>query len=583
MLTPRTFLFLLLALCYILNIKSSYQTEAISWNSTLIQFTRNLDRQSSRRLLSHLQDDLYLSVVLVMRNDDYGGNLLERFLISISEFSSLALIHQLRTELIVVEWNPPRDRRRIFDAVDWPTALQNLTIVTVNSQAHENIGCRGWEYEGKNLGISLARGQYILSSNSDIVLSDSLVKYLAQKHLREDCFYRPNRHDVIDPASLGRLANTSAELALLFEIHSIRRLHRWGLEWHPLPDGPTPQIEGRESLDAYREANLPPWPDGEPVRRLGLLHHTAAGDFMLMHAGRWRALGGFARDSYCGSYCDNHTDSYLAAAAAAHGLRQVRLPPPLVVYHQEHYRTRQRDDCPPNNWARFTAAAARMLATGEWRLGGHGPARTLDPAAYTQFRRSPLADALSAAASGPRRALAAAILRGMGSPPPAVDPARACAGRTAGMRPERRAGLYALIGNRLAWAGGPGLPGAAADAGRAARACYVAALAALDGAASQPAAAARALRRTLDAARVAWPPPPPPPPPSPPLEVCTAGAGEPGPGGARGGGFESALRAAHVLTSAGLAAAGRDDGGAREEALFWMERAARLAAAAAAS
>jgi hypothetical protein len=543
---------------------------------------------------THLLKRPYVSVVMVLRNDDYGGRLLDRFMMSISTLSSLALFHGLRMELVVVEWNPPDDRPSIRDVVDWPKTLQNITFVRVGSHVHQNLGCKGWEYEGKNLGVSVAKGRFILATNSDIIFSGALVRYMSEQNLCEDCYYRVNRHDVMDPI-LFEDDSTLAEMERHYEIHSIRRLRSWGLEWHPLADGPTPHVEGKDSLEAYHGRNQPKNPNGERIQRLGLLHHTAAGDFMLMHRRHWHALGGFSRESFFVSYCDNHTDSYLVAAAAALGLRQVCLDPPLLIYHQEHYRTRQRPDCPPDNWPRFTSAAARMLASGDWTLAGHGrAAQVLQEGMYDMERWSPLADSLAQASPEALRAVLEAVRRAMGAAPAAVDARRVCAGLTPGMRPGRRAGLYTLIGNYLAWqaAAAPSLSPAAREAagpGRAgARACYAAALDALAGSGLGRSSAEAVRATAADARAHAWrgaaPTPrsggraaptvtPVPTKPSGSLESGLAGPGADADLG-------DLLRAVHAMTSAGLAAVEAGDGGkeALEQAAFWMERAALLTA-----
>ena len=111
------------------------------------------------RLREVLEQPPYLSVVLVMRNDDYGGNLLHRFERAISDLAEAGLRHGLRYELIVIEWNPPAGRQRLREAVRWPEALLDVRVVNVPEEVHTEAACRGWEYEAKNLGVSLAHGK----------------------------------------------------------------------------------------------------------------------------------------------------------------------------------------------------------------------------------------------------------------------------------------------------------------------------------------------------------------------------------------------------------------------------------------
>jgi hypothetical protein len=122
------------------------------------QHLRELYRDP-HRLQEMLDQPPYLSIVLVMRNDDYGGNLLHRFERAISDLAEVGLREGLQYELIVIEWNPPAGRRRLRDAVRWPQALLDVRIVTVPEAVHAEAACRGWEYEAKNLGASLSHGK----------------------------------------------------------------------------------------------------------------------------------------------------------------------------------------------------------------------------------------------------------------------------------------------------------------------------------------------------------------------------------------------------------------------------------------
>ena len=49
----------------------------------------------------------YLSLVAASRNDDHGGNMVYRTQIFVDSFLEQCERHQLRAELILVEWNPP--------------------------------------------------------------------------------------------------------------------------------------------------------------------------------------------------------------------------------------------------------------------------------------------------------------------------------------------------------------------------------------------------------------------------------------------------------------------------------------------
>ncbi len=68
-------------------------------------------------------DAPYLSLVVTARNDDHGGNLLDRMQAFVSGWISQARRYSIPSELIIVEWNPPPDRPRLAEALEWPSDL----------------------------------------------------------------------------------------------------------------------------------------------------------------------------------------------------------------------------------------------------------------------------------------------------------------------------------------------------------------------------------------------------------------------------------------------------------------------------
>ena len=75
-----------------------------------------------------------LSVVVVSRNDDHGGNLLYRMQMFVSGFLEQAKRYALSSELVIVEWNPPPDRPRL--ACRDPRRL--TTVIIFPSLSPEN-------------------------------------------------------------------------------------------------------------------------------------------------------------------------------------------------------------------------------------------------------------------------------------------------------------------------------------------------------------------------------------------------------------------------------------------------------------
>ncbi|MGZ4316949.1 MAG: hypothetical protein ACXVRS_14125, partial [Gaiellaceae bacterium] len=154
-------------------------------------------------------DDLpYLSVVATGRNDDHGGNPLYRTQIFVSGLIAQCERYKVPAELILVEWNPPDDRPRLADVLRWPAEEGYCTvrIIEVPHELHSRLEYSDrlplYQMIGKNVGIRRARGEFVLATNIDILLSDELMRVLARRQLRSGYVYRVDRYDVpaeIDP------------------------------------------------------------------------------------------------------------------------------------------------------------------------------------------------------------------------------------------------------------------------------------------------------------------------------------------------------------------------------------------------
>ncbi len=173
----------------------------------------------------------YLSVVVTTRNDDHGGNPLGRTQAFINGLIGQCRRHRLQAELIIVEWNPPPDRPRLEEVLDWPDDREfcKVRIIEVPHSIHRRM--RHWDalplYQmiGKNVGIRRAHGEYVLATNIDILFSDELMQFIAEKRLEPGKMYRVNRWDVM--ADVPVHAPVEEQLAYC-ESHLIRLNAREG-------------------------------------------------------------------------------------------------------------------------------------------------------------------------------------------------------------------------------------------------------------------------------------------------------------------------------------------------------------------
>jgi hypothetical protein len=151
----------------------------------------------------------YLSVVATARNDDHGGNPLYRMQLFVDGLIAQCDRHKLRTELVLVEWNPPGDRPRLAEVLSWPPndGWCRVRIIEVPPELHARLEHADrlslFQMIAKNVGIRRAHGRFVLATNIDILFSDKLMEFLAAGKLDESRVYRVNRVDVpaeIDPA-----------------------------------------------------------------------------------------------------------------------------------------------------------------------------------------------------------------------------------------------------------------------------------------------------------------------------------------------------------------------------------------------
>src|ERR1700739_3357373 len=272
----------------------------------------------------------YLSFVVAARNDNYGGNFRGRLQVFVNALLAMWEKRSLDAELVIVEWNPPADRLRLREAIRWPNSpmLDRVSIVEVSNEVHSLFANSDrmpiFEYVAKNVGIRHAKGTFVLSTNPDILFSQSLVKFFSARKLNLDFYYRVNRHDVAE----GIPAALSVDSQLRFcSLHSFR---------YHLAKRDVALNKPRRFFHHFSQAV--PW--FRPVRTLSRflhanrVHTNASGDFMLMSADSWRSLRGYPELT-----THSYIDSYLVYVAATSGLKQVVLPDP--IYHPEHDRSEQ--------------------------------------------------------------------------------------------------------------------------------------------------------------------------------------------------------------------------------------------------
>jgi hypothetical protein len=280
------------------------------------------------------QGEVFLSVVMVGRNDNYGGDFRERAQHCINGLVSLLRSVELPSEVIFVNYNPLPEPS-IADFLDWPSSQgqTSVKVLTVPGSVHRSVVGKGvcrdvpvLEYVAKNAGIRRARGRFILCMNPDITLPPSFAHLIPR--LRKDCFYRADRINYEhlengEPRSFTSMMLKGHTVPIAgtgrFNIAALRAVNETKCRWKRL----SPRIEG---LLNFLKWNV--YYHTDEFR----LHCNASGDFMLMHRDAWHRLRGYREQAEISL----HVDSLMVIQAAALGLGQHILSAPIL--HKEHGR-----------------------------------------------------------------------------------------------------------------------------------------------------------------------------------------------------------------------------------------------------
>jgi hypothetical protein len=282
-----------------------------------------------------------LSVVLVGRNDNYGGNFKSRLEYCISLLFQQLQQLNIHSEIIFVNYNP-LPAPGITDFIQWPASSANvqMRIIEVPHEEHLRFVNENKvkdipviEYLAKNVGIRRAKGKFISCINPDIIFPDEFISQLA--HLDNNCFYRANRFDFVQSPE-------PIEQKKLLEFAKANVIAIWmkGMSFHF-----SPQAISQLRYIRYKIIQQFTILKYEWIRKLNVLwkhplhfkaenkyHCNVSGDFMLMSRKDFFDLNGYFETAPIAL----HIDSLFVVQAAVKGLKESMLKFP--IYHQDHER-----------------------------------------------------------------------------------------------------------------------------------------------------------------------------------------------------------------------------------------------------
>ncbi len=282
-----------------------------------------------------------LSFVCVSRNDNHGGNPLERLIYSCKNFIRQSEKFRASTEYIVVEWNPPPDRPSLVEALRGEIRSSKKTKVRL-IQVPEAIH-RKYDYSdklplfqmiGKNAGIRRAQGEFVLSSNIDILLGDRIFSRVVNHSLKKEIIYRSHRLDIRNNI-LEQEFNEDLALNSATRINVMPNTIQLGLGAAILKNfrgfSARPAKQYRQIFYAKLSCFLKRLLRSDSKNNFPL-HTNACGDFQLLDQKTWHRLGGFSEMEVYSF----HLDSLFMYSALANGVYSVVLPAPLYHYHIDH-------------------------------------------------------------------------------------------------------------------------------------------------------------------------------------------------------------------------------------------------------
>ena len=147
---------------------------ALEWRFRVTKNRFNKGRWKLKKMLdSSPQENIKsLSIVVVGRNDNYGGD----FSLRLKTTIDWNLSRFPNAELIYIEWNPLNDKPSdtIWMSERYPNAQLYVIPNDIHQQFAGTVKFPILEYFAKNMGIRKASGDYIALINADILLGTDI-------------------------------------------------------------------------------------------------------------------------------------------------------------------------------------------------------------------------------------------------------------------------------------------------------------------------------------------------------------------------------------------------------------------------
>jgi hypothetical protein len=241
-----------------------------------------------------------ISAVIVSRNDNYGGNLVERATYC---FNSAIDTYD---EVIYVDWNSP-EHSLFYDTKDNLNLKGNFKHIVISPEIasiltnHDSNAQKCCEVLGRNIGLRRATGDWLLSTNIDII------------HPKRDEL--ENILNSIDPKTLYTIGRRHIDWDMIKSYHNGEILFD---QWKELREHHVNNSSG-----SFHLADLV---QGDPYSLI-----ACCGDYQIATKEIWNSIRGFEEELIYSLY----TDTNIQKKAIEHGFNIKALYEP-ALFHIDH-------------------------------------------------------------------------------------------------------------------------------------------------------------------------------------------------------------------------------------------------------
>lgn len=347
--------------------------------------------------------DPYISILLVVRCDDWGGDsLIPRYQGMINYLYKCQNLYPNLLEICIAEYNPLNNKALFTKKVKIPPEM-DIKIWMIPNEIHRLYKLIRPFYlsHAFNFLIRKCKGKFVLPTTQDLFFSESLIRFLSKKVLKEKYFYRIDKLDFENKRPIKTSFCSFKDIDKIALLNA-KRIHIRHDIRYPFISKDISCIEKFDKIprsiknifDCYDKKNgliycRESFKNSYFMKKIKILknkileilirynflsslnkiflllkdsylfglHTNASGDFILASREHYIAVGGFKEDK-----TQYHIDSYMVAQLASKGLKQIILTDKHLLYNTDHKRGKESIDYDNSrNWNKVYMNIKKML------------------------------------------------------------------------------------------------------------------------------------------------------------------------------------------------------------------------------